>query len=231
MPAENYFLLCQRPPGRAKPGCSVHAIPGMPQSAKTLRSPRIEAAAIEVEKSIELGPVRAMVLGIDMPDKRTSGPLRPDKGILTADEVDVAGPQQFVVALLRKKRNETDFQRPRVPAGRWPHASHTSLLQQPGEAIGRPPGRAWRCDQGRCVRRARDAQQLAQRRSGVGEHGNDGRPGRRRLKTQIAPQPGRRFTIERRPSLRQPALAQQPARALPEPREEKVPLDSKPRMR
>jgi hypothetical protein len=54
-----------------------------------------------VDEGVELAPVRAVGLRIDVPDARSRGPLRTDEGVLAADEVDVRQPEQVVVVVLR----------------------------------------------------------------------------------------------------------------------------------
>ena len=52
------------------------------------------------QKGAELGQVGALGLGIDLPDEGLGGPLGADERVLAADEVQVAGPEQFIVAFL-----------------------------------------------------------------------------------------------------------------------------------
>ena len=44
--------------------------------------------------------MRVVVLRVDVPEERHAGPLRAHEGILATDEIDVARPQQPVVAAL-----------------------------------------------------------------------------------------------------------------------------------
>ena len=50
-------------------------------------------------------------LGIDVPDEGARRPLRANERILAANEVDVAGPQQPVVVVLREERDRMERQR------------------------------------------------------------------------------------------------------------------------
>src|SRR5205814_9488416 len=81
-------------------------VPRLPERRE--RGPRfgVEPARIMLEERGELHPVRALLLRIDVPHERTRGPLRAHERILATDEIHVASPEELVIAILRKERND-----------------------------------------------------------------------------------------------------------------------------
>ena len=107
--------LCgqRRPVGRPRRGGSrtVAFRPGVPERLDRLEGCRVEAGAIARQELVQLDAVGVVRLRIDVPDERSSRPLRANERILAADEVEIALPQQAVVGVLVDERNRGHRQR------------------------------------------------------------------------------------------------------------------------
>jgi len=89
----------ERWPGRSDTVSVVRAgIPGPPEAGEGLCRGIGHAVQVAREKGVELVVVRRLRLRVDLPHEGSRRPLRTHEGILTAHEIQVARPQQLVVA-------------------------------------------------------------------------------------------------------------------------------------
>ena len=88
-------LIQRRPIER----CSDFAIPGLPDIANAKLIHAAETHAKICQEGLQLGLVRVLFLGIELPDKRTLCPVRANRTILATNEIQVAAAQQTVVII------------------------------------------------------------------------------------------------------------------------------------
>src|SRR5690606_21713457 len=83
------------------------SVPGQPETRQIRQGGalpwrgRSALRAVDVQKGPQLRQMRLLLLPIDMPQQRPCRPLRPHKGVLSPDQVEIAGSQQPVVLILR----------------------------------------------------------------------------------------------------------------------------------
>jgi len=56
-----------------------------------------------VQERSQFGQVRVVGLGVQLPDQRLTGPERAHQRVLTAHEIQIAGPQQVIEVLLSQQ--------------------------------------------------------------------------------------------------------------------------------
>ena len=108
MGAQNHLLLAKLLPCI----CNLTLlIPGVPQATQRSGSRTIQLLAITLLQGIKLGPMRAFILWINVPDERACRPLRPNQRIFATYKIDIAGPQKPVIYTLLNKWQNLDSQR------------------------------------------------------------------------------------------------------------------------
>ena len=65
---------------------------------------------MERKEGIELLMMHGIGLRVDLPDEGTSRPLRAHEGVLAAHEVEIARPEQPIVAILIREGEYMDIQ-------------------------------------------------------------------------------------------------------------------------
>src|SRR6185295_12941301 len=100
-----------RCPGGRHAGRRQQTIPCGPQIHQSGRGAHHGSSEVTSKKSLHLDTMSLLLLRIQLPYKRTRGPLRAHEGIFTAYEIPVTDPQHAVVIFLRQERNNLALQR------------------------------------------------------------------------------------------------------------------------
>src|SRR5438132_14206822 len=77
------------------------AVESEPESVHGLRSLCIKSDFIAAKELLQLNAVCIVGLRVNVPDERPRGPLRSHERIFAAHDIDIAVPQQPVIAVLR----------------------------------------------------------------------------------------------------------------------------------
>ena len=67
-------------------------------------------SAVAIQESVQFDEVSPFVLRINLPYERSRRPLRANKRVFAANEVDIAHPQQEVIVGLGYKREDSEFE-------------------------------------------------------------------------------------------------------------------------
>src|SRR5574343_1511348 len=90
-------------------------IPGHEHPTHNHRQIAVHPGAITLQESFQFGQMCILVLTVYLPDKRLSGPLGAHEGILTPNEIDIAGPQYRIEIVHRHERDGLDRGFPKLP--------------------------------------------------------------------------------------------------------------------
>jgi hypothetical protein len=108
-------------------------VPRRPESTQGRRSPGIQTTAQSDHEGLELVHVCVLGLTIDVPYERSSGPLCADERILAANEVQIARPEQAVIAILCRKRQHLRNQPPPLENGSGVQGGRTEEARDVGQ--------------------------------------------------------------------------------------------------
>ena len=114
------------------------AVPRSPEPAGPRGGAGVEALGVAIEERVELRPVRALGLRIDVPCAGAPRPLRPDERVLAADEVDGARPEQPVVDVLGDERDR--IKRQAAPMQRVAGVRHVAAVHRSSAPEATPSG-------------------------------------------------------------------------------------------
>ncbi|MNP20063.1 hypothetical protein D3C76_1126210 [compost metagenome] len=85
-------------------GHCLTGIPGPPETADRFASRSWKVLDVKRKEGLELVQVNVLLLLVDVPQQRSTCPLRSHKGIFAAYGVEITAPQQRVVLVLSDER-------------------------------------------------------------------------------------------------------------------------------